>query len=57
MNILTYDTEEWYLEKILHGGRKEKYAEFDYYLHQIVLHPFLSEQRTSGFLRYWLIVE
>ncbi len=25
MNILTFDLEEWYLEKILHGGRDEKY--------------------------------
>lgn len=36
MNVLTYDTEEWFLEKTLHGGRKEKYAEFDRYLHQIL---------------------
>lgn len=36
MNILTYDTEEWFLEKTLHGGRKEKYAEYDRYLHQIL---------------------
>lgn len=36
MNILTYDTEEWFLEKTLHGGRREKYAEYDRYLHQIL---------------------
>ena len=29
MNILTFDIEEWYIEKKYHGGRKEKYAEFD----------------------------
>ena len=46
MNILTYDTEEWYLEKILHGGRKEKYAEFDYYLHQIL--DKLDEKGVKG---------
>ena len=36
MKVLTYDTEEWYLEKTLHGGRKEKYAEFDNYLYRIL---------------------
>lgn len=29
MNILTFDTEEWYLEKILHGGRTFRYQQFD----------------------------
>lgn len=29
MNILTFDVEEWYLEKILHGGRDEKYRQYD----------------------------
>lgn len=29
MNILTFDTEEWYLEKILHGGRTVRYQQFD----------------------------
>lgn len=29
MNLLTIDLEEWYLEKILHGGRIEKYHSFD----------------------------
>ena len=29
MNILTFDIEEWYLEKILHGGRTFKYKQFD----------------------------
>lgn len=29
MNILTFDTEEWYLEKILHGGRAFRYQQFD----------------------------
>ena len=46
MNILTYDTEEWYLEKTLHGGRKEKYAEFDRYLHQIL--DKLDERCVKG---------
>lgn len=29
MNILTFDIEEWYLEKVLHGGRSFKYQLFD----------------------------
>ena len=29
MNILTFDTEEWYIEKVLHGGREIKYKQFD----------------------------
>lgn len=29
MNILTFDTEEWYLEKILHNGRAFRYKQFD----------------------------
>ncbi len=36
MNILTFDIEEWYIEKKHHGGRKEKYAEFDAILGQIL---------------------
>lgn len=46
MNILTFDTEEWYLEKTLHGGRKEKYTEFDRYLHQIL--DKLDERNFKG---------
>ena len=29
MNILTFDIEEWYLEKTLHGGRAENYRQYD----------------------------
>ena len=29
MNILTFDIEEWYLEKILHGGRAFRYQQFN----------------------------
>ena len=29
MKILTFDTEEWYIEKYLNGGRKEKYRRYD----------------------------
>lgn len=29
MKILTFDTEEWYIEKHFKGGRKEKYHQYD----------------------------
>ena len=35
MNILTFDTEEWYGQK-MHADRKEKYAEYDSYLERIL---------------------
>ena len=36
MNILTFDIEEWYIEKEYHGGRQEKYRMFDGYLNRIL---------------------
>lgn len=36
MNILTFDIEEWYIEKAFHGARQEKYAEYDRYLVDIL---------------------
>lgn len=36
MNILTFDIEEWYLEKAFKGNRTEKYAQFDSYLDNIL---------------------
>ena len=35
MNLLTFDTEEWYIEQ-QNGGRKEKYEEYDRYLDEIL---------------------
>lgn len=35
MNILSYDIEEWYIEKKFNGARKEKYKEYDEYFHRI----------------------
>ncbi|MBR5086209.1 MAG: polysaccharide deacetylase family protein [Muribaculaceae bacterium] len=37
MNILTFDIEEWYLEKTFNGDRKDKYTEYDAYLDKILL--------------------
>lgn len=36
MNILTFDIEEWYLEKTLHGSRHDRYDTFDRYLAEIL---------------------
>ena len=36
MNILTFDIEEWYIEKKFHGGRKERYEVFDSHLDRIL---------------------
>lgn len=36
MNILSFDIEEWYLEKIYFGNHTEKYYGFDSYLDQIL---------------------
>lgn len=36
MNILTFDIEEWYLEKTYFGNHKERYAEYDRYLERIL---------------------
>lgn len=36
MNILTFDIEEWYIEKIYHGDRSAKYQEFDRILNEIL---------------------
>lgn len=36
MNILTFDIEEWFLEKKNHGGREFRYKEFDDYLGKIL---------------------
>lgn len=36
MNILTFDIEEWYIEKIYYGARKEKYQDYDSLLDKIL---------------------
>ena len=36
MNILTFDIEEWYLEKVYHGSRAYRYELFDNYLGSIL---------------------
>lgn len=35
MNILTFDIEEWYIEKTYHGGHPDRYQLYDGYLNRI----------------------
>lgn len=46
MNILSFDIEEWYIEKVYHGARREKYAEFESYLDKILY--ALDEKQTKA---------
>lgn len=46
MNILTFDIEEWYLEKMYFGDNAEKYKEFDRYLGEIL--DTLDERNLKG---------
>ena len=46
MNIITFDIEEWYLEKTFSGNRIEKYAKFDAYLEKIL--GLLDETYTKA---------
>ena len=36
MNIISFDTEEWFIEKHFHGGREEKYRAFDEMLNNLL---------------------
>lgn len=36
MNILTFDIEEWYIEKAFHAGDEKRYQEFDRHLKEIL---------------------
>ena len=46
MNILTFDIEEWYLERHVNGNRAEKYKEYDCYLENIL--DLLDERGTKA---------
>ena len=46
MNILSFDIEEWYIEKKFSGGRQERYQEFDRYLKLIL--DTLYENNTKA---------
>lgn len=46
MDILSFDIEEWFIEKEFHGGRAERFAAFDQYLNRIL--DLLDEQKTQA---------
>lgn len=46
MNILSFDIEEWYLEKAYYGARPDKYAEYDEILN--ILLDLLDEVQTRA---------
>lgn len=46
MNILSFDIEEWYLEKVRHGDRPSRYKLFDGYLSNIL--DLLDERNIKG---------
>jgi polysaccharide deacetylase family protein (PEP-CTERM system associated) len=46
MNVLTFDIEEWFLEKTYHGDRKENYVVFDKVLEGIL--DVLDEANTKA---------
>ena len=46
MNILTFDIEEWYLEKILHGSRAFRFKQFDETFDKLL--EFLNEKGVKA---------
>lgn len=46
MNILSFDIEEWYLEKAYFGAKESKYAEYDRLLEEILFK--LNESKIRG---------
>lgn len=46
MNVLTFDIEEWYLERVNKSNRSEKYQTFDKYLNDIL--AILKERQMQG---------
>ena len=46
MRILSFDIEEWYIEKTFHGGHADRYKQFDNYLGLIL--DLLDERRIKA---------
>ncbi len=49
MNLLSFDIEEWHIEKTYQGNRKEKYQEFDRILYNILLELSLHNLTATFF--------
>ncbi len=50
MKILSFDIEEWYIEKHFKGGRKEKYRQYDKLLDWILNTLDKSNSKSNLFL-------
>lgn len=46
MNIISFDIEEWYIEKMFYGARTQMYDKYDYYLSNIL--DVLDKNNTKG---------
>ncbi len=46
MNIISFDIEEWFIEKVYRNARKDKYAEFDRFLDKIL--DILDEENIKA---------
>jgi len=57
MNILTFDTEEWYIEKHFKGGREEKYYQYDEILDWILATLYEKQLKATFFCVGQLAVE
>ena len=57
MNILSFDIEEWYIEKHFKGGRKEKYRQYDKLLDWILNTLDKSNSKATFFCVGQLAVE
>lgn len=57
MNVITFDTEEWYIEKHFKGDRKEKYHQFDKILDWILETLEEKQQQATFFCVGQLAVE
>lgn len=49
MNIVSFDIEEWYIEKKFNGDRQEKYKEYDRYLDEILDSLDENKQKATFF--------
>ena len=49
MNILTFDIEEWFIEKTFHGGRSHRYCQFDETFSKLISYLELLQIKATFF--------
>ena len=52
MRVLSFDIEEWYIEKHFKGGRKEKYCQYDKLLDWIL--DILDKSNSKATFFVWV---